>query len=108
MVAISAKGLTKDLIDKFSILNGAKYFSTGLFQSQLVFIPAKKYIKYFSGTTRIESWKSSGISEESIKNKIKSNSNFVPTFADLHFLPDINFNGHCFIKNILKKISLEK
>ena len=33
MVAISAKGLTKDLIDKFSILNGAKYFSTGLFQS---------------------------------------------------------------------------
>ena len=24
--AISAKGLTKDLINKFSILNGAKYF----------------------------------------------------------------------------------
>ena len=24
--AISTKGLTKDLIDKFSILNGAKYF----------------------------------------------------------------------------------
>ena len=29
--AISAKGLTKDLINKFSILNGAKYFSSGNF-----------------------------------------------------------------------------
>ena len=29
--AISIKGLTKDLIDKFSILNGAKYFSIGIF-----------------------------------------------------------------------------
>ena len=27
--AISAKRLTKDLINKFSILNGAKYFSSG-------------------------------------------------------------------------------
>ena len=52
--AISTKGLTKDLIDKFSILNGAKYFSSGIFQNYLVFIPAKKYIKYFSGTTRID------------------------------------------------------
>ena len=52
--AISTKGLTKDLINKFSNLNGAKYFSIGIFQSYLVFIPAKKYIKYFSGTTRID------------------------------------------------------
>ena len=52
--AISTKGLTKDLIDKFSILNGAKYFSSGIFQNYLVFIPAKKYIKYFSGITPIE------------------------------------------------------
>ena len=28
--AILIKGLTKDLIDKFSILNGAKYFSWGI------------------------------------------------------------------------------
>ena len=52
--AISTKGLTKGLIKKFSILNGAKYFSSGTFQNYLVFIPIKKYIKYFSGTTRIE------------------------------------------------------
>ena len=29
--AISTKGFTKDLINKFSVLNGAKYFSSGLF-----------------------------------------------------------------------------
>ena len=50
--AISTKGLTKDLIHKFSILNGAKYFSLGIFQNYLVFIPANKYIKYFHATSR--------------------------------------------------------
>ena len=53
--AISTKGLTKDLIDKFSIVNGAKYFSSGMFQNYLVFIPAIKYIKHFSGTSWVES-----------------------------------------------------
>ena len=31
--AILTKGLTKDLIDKLSILNGAKYVSLGIFQN---------------------------------------------------------------------------
>ena len=38
--AISTKVLKKDLVDKFSILNGTKYFSLGIFQDYLVFIPA--------------------------------------------------------------------
>ena len=38
------KGLTKDLINKFSILNGANIFSLGIFQNYLLFIPAKTYI----------------------------------------------------------------
>ena len=62
--AISTKGLTKNLITKISILLEAKCFSLGIFHNYLVFIPAKKYIKYFSGTTRIESWKSNEISEK--------------------------------------------
>ena len=93
--AIPTKGLTKDLIDKFSILNGAKYFSSRIFQNYLIFIPVNKYIKYFTGTTRIESRKSNGMPEESIENITKSDSNFAPTFVDHHVLPDINFNGHC-------------
>ena len=72
------------MIDKFSILNGAKYFSSGIFQNYLVFMPAKKYIKYFSGTTRINSWKYNGMSEENIENITKSDSNFAPTFVDHH------------------------
>ena len=62
--AIATKGLTKNLINKISILHEAKCFSLGIFQNYLVFIPAKKYIKYFSGTTQIESWKSNEISEK--------------------------------------------
>ena len=88
----SKKGSTKDFIDNFSILNGAKYFSPRMFQNYLVFIPAKKYIKYFSGTTWIKSWKSNGMSEESIENITRSDSNFAPTFVDHHLLPDMNFN----------------
>ena len=97
--AISTKELTKDLINKFGILNGAKYFSLGIFQNYLVFIPATKYSRYFIGTTWIESWKSNGMSEKSIENITKSDSNFAPTFVDHHLLPVINFNGHCLIKN---------
>ena len=39
------------------------------------------------------------MSEESIGNKTKPNSNFAPTFVDHHVLPDINFNEHCLINN---------
>ena len=79
------------MINKFSILNRAKYLSSGIFQKYLMFIPAKKYI--------VESWKSEGISNENNENITKSDSNFAPAFVDHHLLPDINFNGHCLIKN---------
>ena len=68
----STKGLIKDSINKFSVLNGAKYFSLGIFQNSLVFIPTKKCIKCFSGTTQIESWISNKMSEEIIENITKS------------------------------------
>ena len=93
-------GLTKDLINKFSILNGSKCFSPGTFQNYFVSIRAKKYIKYFSGTTRIDSWKSYGISQGNIENITKSDSNFTQTFVDHYVLPEINLNGHCLINNI--------
>ena len=88
------------MINKFSILNGSKYFPSGIFQNYLVFIPSKKDIKYFNGTTRIDSWKPNGLSEENIGNITKSGSNFASTFVDHHVLSDINFNGHCLINNI--------
>ena len=95
------KQLTKGLIKKFSIPNGAKYFSSRVFQNYLVFVPAKKCIEYFSGTTWIDFWKSYRISEENIENVTKSDSNFAPTCVDYYVLPDINFSGHCLINNII-------
>ena len=92
---ISAKGLTKELINRFIILNGATYFSSRLFLNYLVFLPAKKYIKYFSGTTRIDSWKSNGMSEKNIENITKLDINFARAFVDHYLSPDINFNRHC-------------
>ena len=95
------------MINWCKILNAEKYFSSETFQNYLAFIPAKKYIKYFSGTTRINSWKSYGISEENIENTTNSDSIFVPTFVSHHPLTDINFSRHCLInKNncIPKKI----
>ena len=50
------------------MVNGAKYFSSGIFQNYSVFIPAKKYTKYFSGTTRFDSQKSNGMLEKTFEN----------------------------------------
>ena len=92
--------MTKDLIDKFSILNEVKYFSLEIFQNYLAFIPAKKYIEYFSGTTRIISWKSNGMSQENNGYIAKSESNSTPVFVDHPLLTDRNFNGHSLINII--------
>ena len=40
--ANSKKILTKDLSNTFSIVNGAKYFSSGIFWNYFVVIQAKK------------------------------------------------------------------
>ena len=67
---------------------------------------AKKYIKYFSGTTLNDLWKSNGMSEKNIENITKSDSNFAPTFGDHHLLLDISFNAHCVIIFILKVMNI--
>ena len=82
-----------------------KYFYSGILQNYFVFIPAKKYFKYFSGTTQINSWKTNGILEENIENITKLDCSFAPTFVDHHVLPGINFDGNCLINN---NISIHK
>ena len=66
-------------MNKFSVLNGVKCFSSAVFKNYLVSILTKKYINNFSGTTQIDSWKPNGMSEENIENVTKSDSNFAPT-----------------------------
>ena len=91
------------MINKLSILNVAKYFSLGIFRNYLVFITTKNYVKYFCGTSWIELWKYHGMSEESVENITKSDSNFSTTSVDHFLLPDLNFNGHCVIKINISK-----
>ena len=45
--------MTKDLISGYQMPNGTKYFYLGIFHNYLVFIPAKKFIEYFSANSRI-------------------------------------------------------
>ena len=61
------------MTNKFSILNGANYFSSGIFRNYLVFILATKHIKYFGGTTEINFWKSNGMSGQKKLLKIQLN-----------------------------------
>ena len=58
---------SENIFTYVNIFNLAKYLSSGTFQNYLVFIAARKYIKYCSSTTRIDSWKSNGISERTLK-----------------------------------------
>ena len=46
---ISTKRLTKDLINKYSIFNGEKYFYSVILQNYFVFIPAKNTINVSVG-----------------------------------------------------------
>ena len=39
------------------------------------------------------------MSKQNIENIAKSDRNFTQTFVNHHILKDINFNGHCLIKN---------
>ena len=81
----------KNLINIFNILNVAKYFSSGIFQNYLVPVPVKKYIRNFSGTIWVNSWKFNGISEETIENTTKSDSNFAPFFGWPSFITKHKF-----------------
>ena len=52
-------------------------------------------------------FKSNGMLKVSIENITKSDRNFAKTFLGHQLLPDMNFTGHCLIKNnteIPKKI----
>ena len=108
---ISTKGLTKDLINGFKILNGTRYFSSGTLQNHLIYFSYKKYFRFLNKTSKKKLLKIlSELSEKSIENKTTSNRNFAPTLINYYLLPAIKFNGHCLMNNnndsILKTVNL--
>ena len=58
-----------------------EYFKTIWYLYQL-----KNELYYFSGTTRIDWWKTNGMPDEYIEIITKSDSNFTQTFVDHHVL----------------------
>ena len=44
--AISIKGLTLDLINGYKILNGARYFSSGTSQNDLIYFSYKNILNF--------------------------------------------------------------
>ena len=57
--AIPTKGLTNDLINLVFLMEYSIVFK--VIQPLVGHVPAKKYTKYFSGTTLIDLWKSDGM-----------------------------------------------
>ena len=71
--SISIKGLTKDLLNGYKIINGTKFLA-------LLELGCGNLME---------------CQEKNIENITKWGSNFAPTFVDHHVLSDIKFNGHC-------------
>ena len=65
-------------MNKSSILNGEKYFSSNGLQIYLVFISARRIEIISNNTSNIKSWCSIGMLQESIKNPHTSDIGFAP------------------------------
>ena len=76
---ISTKGLTVDLINKYSIPNGSKYFSSNGLPNYLVFTSNDLLVEYIGNNnfSEIESMKSIGLSQERIENLYTSDILFL-------------------------------
>ena len=63
---------------------GKSHFKEGGAQNYLVFQPLNKYFKVITNTDYVSSWKSKGLSAESIK---------APTTSDKSLTPILNYHG---------------
>ena len=79
---ISTKRLTKDLINWYSIINGANYFAGDWSQNHLVFQSVFRYFKT-SANIMVKWWKSKDLSDGSIESPAASDDS-------------LNLNLNCF------------
>ena len=86
------------MIYKYSILNGAKYFSSSVLQIYLVF---QLFISHFlTKKGKIYSWKSKGMSEESIIPPYPTEESFYPEVIRLSGGKyELKFKGMCLKQN---------
>ena len=81
---ISTRGFTKDLINWYSILNGAKYFVEDVSQNYFVFKPVFKCFQTFTGTNKIFARKSKGLPKKSFRTPVISDNGFAPKLAFIY------------------------
>ena len=85
---MSAKGLAIDLINKYSILNGEKLFSSRIYQNYQNYLYQLKIIlNILMALLGLIREKSNGLSEKT-------------AFANHHVLPGTSFNRYCLINSI--------
>ena len=83
------------MTDKYSVLNDAKYFGENESQNCLVFQPIPKYLSYSIKTSKISSWTSIGMSEESTKNSSIADNSFGPEKIGQYTNLTVKFNENC-------------
>ena len=62
-------------------------------QSYLIFQPVYKYFKFITGTTYISSWKSKGLSDESIKSPTTSDNSLALLIGYYDYNITVKFSG---------------
>ena len=82
--AISTKGLTKDLINAYKILNRARYFYSGTLQNHLIYFSYKDDFTFFTNIRKFLSWESIGLSQERVENITKPASNFASNLINYY------------------------
>ena len=71
------------MINKYSVLNGAKYFSSNGLENYFVVLLNNLHTEYISNNiNKIELLSSIGMSQESIKNLHTSDTTFSPEMTD--------------------------
>ena len=93
----SKKLLVENELKKLKTFNssyfiGKSHFEENGTQNYLVFQPINKYFKVITNTDYVSSWKSKGLSAESIKPPTTSDNSLTPV---LNYMARVKFNGSC-------------
>ena len=74
---------------------GKSHFEEDGTQNYLVFQPINRYFKVIANTDYVSSWKSKGLSAESIKPPTTSDNSLTPELNCYRTKTRVKFNGRC-------------
>ena len=74
---------------------GKSHFEEDGTQNYLVFQPINKYFKVIANTNYVSSWKSKGLSRESIKPPATSDNSLTPELSYYGNKVKVKFTGSC-------------